>query len=106
MLGPSLSASQGKLRENHASIRSRSGSTKQEASDATLTGNTMATNPLGDFVRNLHKTVLQRDGADFTDGQLLTAFVKHQDEAALAALVRRHSPMVWGVCRRVLTSHH
>jgi RNA polymerase sigma factor (sigma-70 family) len=37
-----------------------------------------------------------------SDGQLLGCFVEHRDEDAFAALVRRHSPMVWGVCRRLL----
>src|SRR5262249_40853037 len=32
-------------------------------------------------------------------------FLERRDEAALAALVKRHGPMVWGVCRRLL-SHH
>ena len=40
-----------------------------------------------------------------SDGELLGRFVERRDERALAALVDRHGPMVWGVCRRLL-SHH
>src|SRR5262249_5482678 len=37
-----------------------------------------------------------------TDAQLLDSFVQQRDETAFAALVRRHGPMVWRVCRRIL----
>ena len=41
-----------------------------------------------------------------SDGQLLDRFVARREEAVFEAIVRRHGPMVWGVCRRVLRDHH
>jgi RNA polymerase sigma factor (sigma-70 family) len=37
-----------------------------------------------------------------TDAQLLGTFVRHRDPAAFEGIVRRHGPMVYGVCRRVV----
>src|SRR5437588_13037842 len=39
---------------------------------------------------------------DGSDAHLLKQFVERRDEAAFAALMDRHGPMVLGVCRRVL----
>jgi RNA polymerase sigma-70 factor (ECF subfamily) len=41
-----------------------------------------------------------------SDSELLELFVSEPDEAVFEAMVRRHGPMVWGVCRRVLRDHH
>ncbi|HVK12658.1 MAG TPA: sigma-70 family RNA polymerase sigma factor [Gemmataceae bacterium] len=41
-----------------------------------------------------------------SDGELLQQFTTHNDHEAFAALVRRHGPMVFGVCRRVLLDSH
>jgi len=57
-------------------------------------------------LRHFRQTLLLHDDAGMTDGQLLERFVAQRDEAAFAALVRRHGPMVLGVCRRVLRDSH
>ncbi len=41
-----------------------------------------------------------------SDGQLLDRFVARREEAVFEAIVLRHGPMAWGVCRRVLRDHH
>ena len=56
-----------------------------------------------DAVRPL---VVSESSGDTSDGQLLARFVARRDEAAFAALVRRHGPTVLGVCRRVLHNPH
>jgi RNA polymerase sigma factor (sigma-70 family) len=65
----------------------------------------VATNHTNRLIQHLRGPVLH-DRGDRTDGQLLDSFIQHKDNAALAALVRRHGPMVLGVCRRMLRSHH
>jgi RNA polymerase sigma factor (sigma-70 family) len=66
----------------------------------------MATNQLRQVLHTLRRAALRREGVDLTDGQLLERYVRSREEAAFAALVHRHGPMVWGVCRRVLGRHH
>ncbi len=64
----------------------------------------MATSQMGGVIQYLRRVL--RDGAGLTDEQLLREYVNHRDPAALAALVQRHAPMVWGVCRRLLSNYH
>jgi RNA polymerase sigma factor (sigma-70 family) len=59
--------------------------------------------PLIQFVRQF--AGLPPEG-DLADSHLLERFVRSQDEAAFAALVQRHGPMVLGVCRRLLHDAH
>jgi RNA polymerase sigma factor (sigma-70 family) len=51
-------------------------------------------------LRFLRRAALQADG--MSDRQLIERFLATGEEAAFEALVRRHGPMVLGVCRRVL----
>src|SRR5215472_14137085 len=57
----------------------------------------MVTGRLSKVIRQLKGCLEQA-----TDGLLLERFLASRDEAAFEALVRRHGPMVLGVCRRIL----
>jgi RNA polymerase sigma factor (sigma-70 family) len=55
--------------------------------------------PFLDRIRHFLGT---RRPADDADGVLLERFAAHGDEAAFEALLQRHGPMVFGLCRRLL----
>ena len=38
------------------------------------------------------------------DAELLDRFARYREQAAFEAILRRHGPLVWGVCRRTLTN--
>jgi RNA polymerase sigma factor (sigma-70 family) len=65
----------------------------------------MRTSPINSVIDHLRRAVQLPDGAGLGDSELLGSFIERHDETALAVLVKRHGPMVWGVCRRLL-SHH
>jgi RNA polymerase sigma factor (sigma-70 family) len=62
----------------------------------------MATAQLETLLRHIRKLAAGRHWTQGTDRQLLEDFSARRDEAAFAALVARHGPMVLRVCRRVL----
>jgi RNA polymerase sigma factor (sigma-70 family) len=53
-------------------------------------------------VEFIHGLVVDPDLASRTDSELLKRFLANRDENAFEALVRRHGPMVLGLCRRIL----
>jgi RNA polymerase sigma factor (sigma-70 family) len=59
----------------------------------------------GGVLDHLRRAALRGDAGP-SDGHLLDCFVARRDETAFEALVRRHGPMVLGVCRRVLHDTH
>ena len=62
----------------------------------------MAATPLGTVLQHLRRLADGHRVAGLGDAQLLERFVRQRDEAAFAALLERHGPMVFGVCKRLL----
>jgi RNA polymerase sigma factor (sigma-70 family) len=58
------------------------------------------------LLRRLYRLTSPPAGGRDSDAALLERFVRHRDEAAFAALVARHGPMVLRLCRRVLADAH
>jgi RNA polymerase sigma factor (sigma-70 family) len=65
----------------------------------------VASRALAGILRYLRLTVATKSD-DRGDGQLLRRFVADRDEEAFAGLLRRHGPLVFGVCRQVLGDVH
>src|SRR5438552_13950698 len=63
-------------------------------------GSVMSVDRANGLLRHVRRLLgSQRDEA--ADGTLLQRFALHADDAAFAALVHRHGPLVWSVSRRV-----
>src|SRR5262249_46743044 len=66
----------------------------------------MAYAPIGVVLRHLRKLASSPGLAATPDHLLLERFLNGREEAAFEMLVARHGPMVYQVCRRVLTCEH
>src|SRR5712691_2148448 len=66
----------------------------------------MSSTQVGAVLGYIRKLAADRQDKDLPDRQLLERFAAHRDEAAFAALLKRHGPMVLGVCRSVLHNLH
>src|SRR5215510_9034180 len=62
----------------------------------------MATANLSDFLRRLTQGMTAEALGEQSDRQLVAEFLARHDGAVFEALVRRHGPMVYRVCWRVL----
>jgi RNA polymerase sigma factor (sigma-70 family) len=66
----------------------------------------MASEPVRPVTQSRREFVGQPSECELTDRHLLDRFVAARDEAAFAALVQRHGPMVLAVCGRILRDAH
>src|SRR5579875_2652 len=62
----------------------------------------MATSRMSSFLRQLTRGMAAQTLADHADRELVQRLLAGPDEAAFETLVRRHGPMVYRVCWRVL----
>src|SRR5260370_23687849 len=66
----------------------------------------MPVSSMDGMMQRIRQVVVDADDPCETDADLLARFVSHSDSRAVSVLIRRHAPMVWGVCRRILHDHH
>jgi RNA polymerase sigma factor (sigma-70 family) len=62
--------------------------------------------PLAVALGRLRRIAATSETDDQADRALLRRFAHYRDEIAFEALLRRHGPMVLGVCRRILGNFH
>jgi RNA polymerase sigma factor (sigma-70 family) len=60
----------------------------------------------GPVLRHLREFVASEHSGRLPDALLLERFAADREQAAFEALVRRHGPLVMGVCRRLLPNPH
>src|SRR5437016_1128893 len=66
----------------------------------------MATSTLEPVLQHIRRLCDGANADQLVDGQLLERFATKHDQIAFEALLRRHGPLVLGVCRRVLHDSH
>src|SRR5262245_15780189 len=67
---------------------------------------TMSSAQVGAVLKHIRKLAALRTDRESPDQELLVRFAVHRDELAFEALLRRHGPMVLGVCRSILRDVH
>jgi RNA polymerase sigma factor (sigma-70 family) len=63
----------------------------------------MASGPCSPVLASIHRLLTDGTLTGLSESQLLERFLTRGDEAAFEAILRRHGPMVLGVCRRLLS---
>jgi len=65
----------------------------------------MATPQLCTVLWHIRRLVAPPAVQELTDSQLVESFSTEHDQAAFAQLMKRHGPLVWGVCCHHLERH-
>src|SRR5262245_55356068 len=66
----------------------------------------MTSQPVGGVLHYLRHLEMTKACTEQDDGQLLQQFVGRREETAFAALLQRHGPLVFAVCRQLLHDPH
>src|ERR1700730_7668288 len=78
----------------------------KEGKDVSASGASEMLTKLSTVIHHLRRAMVSGDRNAFSDAQLVECFLSGRDEAAFEELVRRHGPMVLGLCRRILKDGH